>query len=106
DIAWKGATRAQACDAARPVLPVATKATVGIFASGQALENMSMKLLAGGLPEARETGQKILEECRKVLSTFLERADKPDRGGATVAYRSNTRKAMRSFATKELKTTH
>src|SRR5690606_22659994 len=40
DIAWKGATRAQACDAIRPVLPVATKSTVGIFASGQALESL------------------------------------------------------------------
>jgi len=33
DGAWKGAIRAQACDAARPVLPVATTSTVGIFAS-------------------------------------------------------------------------
>ena len=44
DIAWKGATRAQACDAIRPVLPVATKSTVGIFASGQALESLIMHL--------------------------------------------------------------
>ena len=34
DIAWQGATRAQACDAIRPVLPVATKSTVGLFSSG------------------------------------------------------------------------
>src|SRR5690606_19888731 len=33
DMAWRGATRAQACDAVRPVLPVATKSTVGIYAS-------------------------------------------------------------------------
>jgi thymidylate synthase ThyX len=106
DVAWHGATRAQACDAVRSVLPVATKSTVGIFASGQALENLIMSLLADELPEARETGQKILDECRKVLSTFLERADKPDRGGATIAYRANTKKAVRELAVKELKTTH
>ena len=71
DIAWKGATRAQACDAIRPVLPVATKATVGIFASGQALESLIMHLLSDDLKEARDTGKKILDEARKVVSDFL-----------------------------------
>src|SRR5690606_6392090 len=42
DVAFKGAVRAQACDAVRPVLPVATTSTVGIFASGQALESLIM----------------------------------------------------------------
>lgn len=99
DVAWQGATRAQACDAARNILPVATKSTVGIFASGQALENMIMNLLADELPEARQVGQQILDESRKVFSTFLERADKPDRGGATIAYRNETRNAVRKLAT-------
>lgn len=106
DVAWKGATRAQACDAVRPVLPVATKSTVGIFASGQALENMIMNLLADELPESRETGQKILDESRSVLKTFLERADKPERGGATVAYRSETKAGVKKLADEMLPTTH
>ena len=94
DIAWKGATRAQACDAIRSVLPVATKSTVGIFASGQALESLIMHLLSEANQEARDTGHKLLHESRKVISTFLERADKPDRGGAAIAYRANTAKTM------------
>jgi thymidylate kinase/thymidylate synthase ThyX len=102
DIAWKGATKAQACDAIRPVLPVATKSTVGIFASGQALESLIMHLLSDELVESRETGQKILDESRKVLSTFLERADKPERGGAMIAYRANTREAVKKLAEKLL----
>lgn len=102
DVAWQGATRAQACDAARHMLPVATKSTVGIFASGQALENMIMNLLADELPEAREVGQQILQESRKVVSTFLERADKPDRGGATIAYRNITKKAVANIANQNL----
>ncbi len=97
DIAWKGATRAQACDAARPLLPVATTATVGIFASGQALESLIMHLLSDELPEARTVGQQILDESRKVLPTFLERADKPDRGGATIAYMSNTKRSVKDL---------
>ena len=106
DVAWKGATRAQACDAVRPVLPVATKSTVGIFASGQALESLIMHLMADELPEARETGQKILEHSRQVLSTFLERADKPERGGAMVAYMANTGASMKTLADKKLPSTH
>ncbi len=106
DGAWKGATRAQACDAVRSVLPVATKATVGIFASGQALESLIMHLLSEELPEARQTGQDLLNEARKVMPTFLERADKPERGGAMVAYRANTVKAVKKLAKDYLPDNH
>lgn len=95
DVAWKGATRAQACDAARPLLPVATTSTVGIYASGQALESLIMHLLSDELEEAKTVGQQLLEEARKVIPTFLERADKPERGGATIAYRANTYSKVR-----------
>ena len=98
DMAWKGATRAQACDAIRPVLPVATKSTVGIFASGQALESLIMHLQSDALPEAQTTGQDILEQSRKVVPMFLERADKPERGGATIAYMANTSKQVKQLA--------
>ena len=106
DVAWQGATRAQACDAIRAVLPVSTKSTVGIFASGQALESLIMHLLSDELPEARITGEKLLREGRKVLSTFLERADKPERGGAMIAYRATTRDAVKKLAETILPTTH
>ena len=106
DPAWQGATRAQACDAIRPVLPVATKLSVGIYASGQALESLIMHLLSDELLEARETGQKILEQARKVIPALLERADKPDRGGALIAYRANKHNQMQSLAQKYLSTTH
>jgi thymidylate synthase ThyX len=98
DAAWKGAVRAQACDAARGLLPVATKSTVGIFASGQALESLIMHLLSDELPEARTVGAQLLEEGRKIIPTFLERADKPERGGAMVAYRANTAAAVKQLA--------
>ncbi len=102
DVAWQGATRAQACDAARYVLPVATTATVGIYASGQALESLIMHLMSEEFPEARITGQKILNEARKTIPMFLERADKADRGGAAIAYRANTRSGVRKLAQKYL----
>ncbi len=100
DVAWSGATRAQACDTIRPVLPVAVKSTVGIFASGQALESLIMHLLSDELEESRTTGQKMLDESRKVVSTFLERADKPDRGGAAIAYSATTKSQSAKLAQK------
>lgn len=105
DAAWNGATRAQACDAVRAVLPVATKSTVGIYASGQALESLIMHLLSDELPEAKATGEALLREARKTIPTFLERADKPDRGGAAIAYRANTYKAVQVLADKQLPST-
>jgi len=105
DVAFNGATRAQACDAVRAVLPVATKATVGIYASGQALESLIMHLQSDQLKEAQEVGTAMLKEARKILPTFLERADKPDRGGAMIAYRSSTYKGMQTFANDHLPST-
>jgi thymidylate kinase/thymidylate synthase ThyX len=98
DGAWRAATRAQACDAVRAVLPVATTSTVGIYGSAQAIESLIMHLLSDEMGEARDTGKKLLAEVRKVMPTFFERADKPDRGGATIAYRANTRRDVAKLA--------
>lgn len=92
--AWQAATRAQACDAVRPVLPVATTSTVGIFMSAQSIDTLVMHLLSEELPEAVKVGEAILREARKVIPAFLERTDIPERGGATVAYKAQTRRAM------------
>ncbi len=106
DIAWQGATRAQACDAVRAVLPVAVKSTVGVFASGQALESLIMHLLSDDLPEAVTTGEDLLKQGRAIVPMFLERADKPERGGAAVAYTANTRHAVKKLADEYLAGTH
>ncbi|MHB1864688.1 MAG: dTMP kinase [Candidatus Saccharimonadales bacterium] len=106
DTAWNGATRAQACDAIRPVLPVATKSTVGIFASAQALESLIYHLLSDGLAECRLTGENLLKEARKVMPMFLERADKPERGGAFVAYRATNEIGVKKLADKYLSSSY
>jgi dTMP kinase len=98
DVAWRSATKAQACDAIRPILPVATKSTVGIFASGQAVESLIMHLQSDEMPEAQVTGNDMLKQARKIIPMYLERADKPERGGAMIAYRANTAKAVKKLA--------
>jgi hypothetical protein len=65
-----------------------------------------MHLLSDPLPEAKTVGQQLLEEGRKVVPTFLERADKPERGGATIAYRANTATAVQKLAEAYLPTNH
>jgi thymidylate synthase ThyX len=101
-IAWRGATRAQACDAARPVLPVATKSTVGIVCSSQAMESMVRRLLADPLDESQETGRRLLRESRKVIGAFLKRADLPDRGLAWVLYIKETKAKLAALAKQSL----
>jgi len=100
--AWLGATRAQACDAARPTLPVATKSTVGIVGSAQAIDSLIRHLLASTLPEAQETGRKILTEMRKVIPAFLKRTDLPDRGVDWALYMRDTASMMKRFVEKSL----
>ncbi len=106
DIAWKAATKAQACDAIRQLLPLSVQTTVGIYASGQALESLIMHLLGDDLLEARTTGQGILDAARQVIPAMLERADKPERGGASIAYRSNTYHAVKKVASRVLSTNY
>jgi thymidylate kinase/thymidylate synthase ThyX len=106
DAAFNGATRAQACDAARLVLPTSTSMTIGFYLSGQALESLIMHLLSNELPEAQTIGQDLLAQARKVMPVLLERADKPERGGATIAYRATTAKNVKKFAEDYLPNTH
>src|SRR5271170_880625 len=101
-IAWRGATRAQACDAARPALPVAVRSTVGIVCSSQALEGMVRRLLADPLEESNETGRLLLRESRKVIGAFLKRADVPERGLAWVMQIKETKEKLKEIAKREL----
>ena len=60
---WERSIRAKALDAMRGLLPAASLSHVGIFASGQAYEQLVMRLLASPLPEAREVGGMALTSC-------------------------------------------
>jgi thymidylate synthase ThyX len=84
--AWQRSIRAKALDLLRGLLPAATLSHVGIYASGQAYEQLIMRLLASPLPEAREYGGMILAELKQVMPSFVSRVDRPDRGGEWIAY--------------------
>lgn len=103
---WLHALKAEARDTVRPVLPVAAKATVGIYASGEALETVIMRLMSSALPEAQKAGEEILMQARKVAPAFMDRIATPERGGAAITYRATTHKKMNRLAQEYLPDQH
>ncbi|MGE0881850.1 MAG: FAD-dependent thymidylate synthase [Acidimicrobiia bacterium] len=91
DLVYRQAIRAKAFDAVRGVLPAAAVSNVGIYGSGQAFEQLLLRMRAHPLPEAGAYAEMMLTELRKVIPSFLRRVDLPDRGGATSAYLADTR---------------
>jgi thymidylate synthase ThyX len=91
DLVFRQATRARALDATRGMLPAAALSNVGIYASGQAFEALLLRLRAHPLPEARDYGELMLHELRKVIPSFLRRVDVPERGGRWSTYLATTR---------------
>jgi thymidylate synthase ThyX len=83
---WRRSIEAKALDAMRGLLPASSLSHVGIYATGQAYEQLLMRLAASPLPEAREVGDMALVELRKVIPSFVKRVAMPDRGGAWIDY--------------------
>jgi thymidylate synthase ThyX len=83
---WQRSIRAKALDLLRGLLPAATLSHVGIYASGQAYEQLLLRLMASPLPEAREYGGMILAELKQVMPSFVSRVERGDRGGEWISY--------------------
>jgi thymidylate synthase ThyX len=98
DFVYRQATRAKALDAVRGLLPAGAVSNVGIYGSGQAFEQLVLRLRAHPLPEARAYGELVLHELRKVIPSFLRRVDVPERGGQWTTYLETTRSATAAVA--------
>ena len=94
---WRRSIKAKALDLLRGLLPAATLSHVGIYASGQAYEQLLLRLMASPLPEAREYGGMILGELRQVMPSFVSRVERPDRGGEWVSYLEDRREATEGW---------
>ncbi|MGH9089596.1 MAG: FAD-dependent thymidylate synthase, partial [Acidimicrobiales bacterium] len=91
DFAHRQAIRAKALDAARGLLPAASLSNIGMYGSGQSYELLLLRMRSHPLPEARHYADLMLTELRKVIPSFLQRVDRPSRGGEWSAYLSTTR---------------
>jgi thymidylate synthase ThyX len=96
--AWSAATRAKALDLLRGLLPAATEANVGMFASGQAYESLLLRLAADPLAESNDLAARLLTELQKVIPSFVARVDRPDRGHVWRDYLATTREDTRALA--------
>jgi thymidylate synthase ThyX len=95
--AWQRSIRAKALDLLRGLLPASTLSHVGIYATGQAYEQLLLRLMASPLPEARECGGMILRELQQVMPSFVSRVDRPERGGEWVSYLEGRREATEGW---------
>ena len=86
EAAHRRAIKAKALDLLRGLLPASSLSHMGIYATGQAYEQLILHLLAHPLPEARTYGAMILDAIKAVMPSFVARVERPDRGGAWIAY--------------------
>src|SRR5438874_475952 len=98
DAAYRMSIRAKALDTLRGLLPAATMSNVGIYGTGQAYENLLIRMRAQPLQEVRAYADLMLVELRKVIPAFLRRVDLPDRGVAWSAYLAETHAATAAAA--------
>ena len=98
--AWRRSIRAKALDLLRGLLPAATLSHVGIYASGQAYEQLILRLISSPLPEAREYGGMILGELQQVMPSFVSRVERPERGGEWVTYLKARRAATEGWVSR------
>jgi thymidylate synthase ThyX len=98
EAARRRAVNAKSYDLLRGLLPAASLSHMGIYATGQAYEQLILHLMADPLPEARAYGQMILDAVKAVMPSFVSRVERPDRGGEWVAYLERRREATERWA--------
>ena len=72
---YEATIRAKACDVLRVFLPAATITNLGLFGNGRAFEYLLTKMYASPLEEMRDAAKSMQEELRKVIPSFVRRAD-------------------------------
>jgi thymidylate synthase ThyX len=95
---YRSTIRAKALDTLRGLLPAATISNVGIYGTGQAYEQLLLRMRAHPLEEVRAYADLMLIELRKVIPAFLRRVDVPERGGVWSRYLAESRDAIAGVA--------
>src|SRR5215210_3991617 len=96
--ARRRAVNAKALDLLRGLLPAASLSHMGIYATGQAYEQLILHLLCHPLPEARRYGGLILDAIKAVMPSFVARVERPERGGEWITYLERRREAGERWA--------
>jgi len=75
DRAYASTIRAKVCDLLRGILPASTLTNSGFYGNGRAFEYMLVKLYSNPLSEPRVVAAELHGELRKVIPSFVKRAD-------------------------------
>src|SRR3989441_92622 len=102
DTVYRMTIRAKALDTLRGMLPAATISHVGIYGTGQAYEQLLLRMRAHPLAEVRAYAELMLAELRRVIPAFLKRVDLPERGGVWSRYLAATHAATQEVAARLL----
>src|SRR5688572_10415981 len=86
EAAHRRAIRAKALDLLRGLLPAASLSHMGIFGTGQAYEQLLLRLYTSPLPEAHDYADMILAELKAIMPSFVARVERPERGGEWISY--------------------
>ena len=92
DAVYRAVIRAKALDTLRGLLPAATRSNVGIFGTGQAYEQLLLRMRAHPLEATRRCAEQMLAELRKVIPAFLTRVDLEERGIRWSRYLADSRR--------------
>jgi thymidylate synthase ThyX len=100
DFVYRQSILAKTCDTLRVCLPAGTRSNLGIYATGQAYEQLLMRLAVHPLAEMRAYGELMKTELRRVIPEFLKRVDVEDRGVAWGRYWEATREQVEEVSGK------
>jgi thymidylate synthase ThyX len=98
EAAHRGSIKAKALDLLRGLLPAASLSHMGMFATGQAYEQLLLRLYASALPEAHDYADMILAELKAVMPSFVARVERPERGGEWITYLEERSAAAQRWA--------
>jgi thymidylate synthase ThyX len=97
---YEATIRAKACDVLRVFLPAATFTNLGLFGNGRAFEYLLTKMYAHELDEIKDIAASMHEELRKIIPSFVRRANDKEFGKMNQAFIKETKKAVERVAKK------
>jgi thymidylate synthase ThyX len=100
EAAHRRSIKAKGLDLLRGLLPAASLSHMGIFATGQAYEQLLLRLYASPLPEARDYADLIIGELKAIMPSFVARVERPDRGGEWIGYLRERAAASERWSTR------
>lgn len=75
EAAWNRSVRARVFDALRGLLPASALTNMGIYGNGRFFETLLIRMQTDGLAELQGLGRSMFDELKKVIPSFIRRAE-------------------------------